>query len=90
MQAQSTTKNAAGASPLCCEILVSEEWVLAVEQLDSVYDLIGAAITINEALVADGQAGHQVLFLLETAQKFLRPVRAAIAVGELGRIGGAA
>ncbi|MCK4204261.1 hypothetical protein J3U99_05730 [Brucella pituitosa] len=90
MQMQSTTKNAAGASPASCEILISEEWVSAVEQVDSVSDLVGSAQTICEALVADGQAGHQVLFLLEVAQKSLRPVRAALALGELRRIGGEA
>ncbi|UKK92051.1 hypothetical protein L7D45_09020 [Brucella pseudogrignonensis] len=91
MQVQSTTKNAAGAIPLCCDILISEEWVSAVEQVDSVSDLIGSALTICEAMgTLDNNAGHQVLFLIETAQKSLRPVRAALALGELRRIGGVA
>jgi len=90
MQSQSTTKNAAGARPLSCDILISEEWVSAVAQVDNVSDLIGSALTICEAMdVLDTNAGHQVLFLIEAAQKSLRPVRAALAVGELRRIGGA-
>ncbi len=89
MQTEHTTKNTAGASPVSCDILISEEWVSAVEQVDSVSDLIGSAITICEALgTLDGVSGHRALFLLETAQKFLSPVRAALAIGELRRIGG--
>lgn len=90
MQAQSTTKNAACASPVSCDIHIPEEWVSAVEQVDTATELIWCAMTIMEALISDGQAGNQVLFLMETANKNLRPVRAALASGELCRIGGAA